>query len=464
MNNVVIKNVGFTYQDSTQKTLSNIDLTLQNGEITVVGGPTGSGKSTLAYLLVGLIPSVIDGKLTGEISIFGEDPRQGSSELRGKVGYVAQHFENELFGMKVEEALAFGPLNDGRDRKEVRETVERLLSLLQLENERDQYSFHLSRGEQQKVVIGSMLATKPALLVLDEPFSQLDQKGKQHTLQMIKKLEKEEDLTILLIEHDLPPALEIAQRLVLINEGELVYDGPPNKQSNLLTDLGLRVNRWSETFSQRKANHTSKHILTVSNLDCYREGTKVLDQAFFTLRQGETVSIVGENGAGKTTFALACADLIPYDGTITREGNVSMMFQDPDANLLYSSVWKEVFHTAKNRGIPEKTAQKVAKNLLQQVGLFKYKHKHPQTLSQGQRLRLAFISAISSNPEILILDEPTIGQDFNSLRNLFSILQSFDTATMICTTHKQFAETISQRVYRLHNGKLRIEKKTDRET
>lgn len=453
LDEILLQKVNYFYPNAKQPALSGINLSIKKGELVLLAGPTGSGKSTLAFILMGVIPEVIGGNLEGNVSIFGSDPTKGTSELTGKVGFVAQNFENELFGMQVREGLAFGPLNKSLSRKETKKRVDNLISTLELEGLEDRYSFNLSRGEQQKVIFGSMLALNPDLLILDEPLAHLDRESKVKVIQLLEKLHKERDLSILVIEHEVRLVRKIAQRLVLLNQGKIAYDGEPSINLNILKDLGLRIGQELKQL-EFKDRRVSAPILSTVDLTCRRGNKKVLKGISFEIKRGEIVGIVGPNGAGKTTLALTLADLLPFSGEINRNGNVSMVFQNPEENLVYHSVWEEVYQPARNKGQNKEEARKTSKKILKRLDLYKFKNRNPQALSQGQKLRLAFASALSLQPDLLIFDEPTFGQDFKGLQNIFSLLTSYTSAVLICTNHGKIAQALSDRILQLEGGKV----------
>jgi energy-coupling factor transporter ATP-binding protein EcfA2 len=227
---ITIKDLSFSYAGATRQSLRNVSLEVEEGEFVIVTGPSGCGKTTLCRCLNGLVPNFYAGELTGEILVCGLDVRQHpTSELSRHVGLVFQNPENQLFSLTVERDVAFGPENLGLSREETRERVEWAMKVTGIENLRDRAPYELSGGQQQRVALASVLAMKPEVMVLDEPTSFLDPRSSLEILNVIAKLNEELRMTVILVEHRLDLATRHCDRIVVLDRGTVVLDGPPEK-------------------------------------------------------------------------------------------------------------------------------------------------------------------------------------------------------------------------------------------
>ena len=435
-----IKDLWFRYSTSSSYALKNINFKLRRGEICLLVGPTGCGKSTLCLTLLGIIPNVINGEFRGRVLIEGEDVIKNPIYKNAqKIGLVFQNPDNQLCCLTVEDEVAFGPENLGLPVKEILERVNSALSVMRIAELRDRYVFHLSEGEKQKVAIASVLSLKPEVLVLDEPLSHLDVKSVDKVLKEISRL-RDEGFTILLVEHKLKSAIKIADRVVAMEHGEIVFEGDVKEalKSEIDRRLGLRTT--IKAFREKKHEKSPKYAIVVENLSYeYNGGVKALREVSVRIPKDSTTVIVGCNGAGKTTLAMCIAGLLkPKQGRIFTDNlRIGLVLQNPDLMLVCDTVWEEVCFGARNLGEQEDKLNKRVEWILKKLGLYDKKDLHPHSLSRGQRLRLAVASVVSMLPDILILDEPTMGQDLRSLSLLFGFLEELRRKgmTIVFITH-----------------------------
>ena len=449
---VTFENFWFRYPNSSW-VLKNINLHIDPGEIVIIAGPTGSGKSTMLFALSGLIPEYINGFWKGDVKINHMSTIKNFKRLAGVVGIVFQNFEDQLFSLTVEEEISLGPLNADLPLDEVKNRVTELLRFFDLAELRHRPISSLSYGQKQRVVIASMMALDPEVFLLDEPFSQLDEESSRKLNWLIGKLKKS-GRTILISEHEIIPLLDIADRLLLIRDGKILYNGEPYIDQEKLIELGLRI-RYPH---HKKRDSTYKnYVLVTSDVSCGWYKKAILRWVNIFVREQETVGITGPNGSGKTTLGLTLIGVLsPISGEIFKKGRTVMVFQNPDNNLIFDNVWDEVFFPLKQaaKDLSVNEVERITEELLDAAYLTKYKEKDPHGISKGERLRLAVISSISSMPSTLILDEPTMGQDYKSLSWMMEIIEEFSRkfkfGTVILTHNRRYARAICDRVYNIN--------------
>jgi len=263
---ILIKNLTFTYAGSNKPSIKNVNFNVSQGEFVVLTGPSGCGKTTLCRCLNGLIPNFYSGEMEGEVYVCGLNTREHStSELAKHIGFVFQNPENQLFSLTIERDVAFGLENLGLSREEIKKKVEWALSIVGINDLKDKAPYELSGGQQQKAAIASVLAMKPEVIVLDEPTSFLDPKSALEILKVIQKLNKEFKITVILVEHRLDFATQLADRVVIMNDGEIVLDGEPSK---VLTEeaylLGVGIPKVTLLFHQLKRENINFHKIPVT--------------------------------------------------------------------------------------------------------------------------------------------------------------------------------------------------------
>ena len=265
---IEIKNLCFRYHSHTENTLRNINLHIKKGEFVSIIGPSGCGKSTLCLTLNGIIPKTISGDFSGDVIVDGINTRDKEvSEFSRKVGMILQNPESQLFAMTVEEELAFGPENLAVPRKEIEERISWALSVVNMENKRDEFPGNLSGGQKQRIAIAAFLTMKPDILVLDEPTSQLDPVGKREVFSVLKELHEKEKMTIVLVEHRTEPIAELSDRVVVMDKGSIVLEGTPRyvfEKVPVLRELGIMVPDISYlTYLLKEGGYVKDIALTV---------------------------------------------------------------------------------------------------------------------------------------------------------------------------------------------------------
>ncbi len=455
---ISIENLTYYYPDSEKPALQNINLKINKGEFVLLVGPTGSGKSTLLQCLNGIIPRVTGGRLEGKIEINGKTTTQHKVyQLSQIVGMVFQNPDTQLFGLTVEEDTAFGPENLGLPRREIQKRVEKALETTGIPHLRDRFTFTLSGGEKQRTAIAGNLAMKPEILVLDEPTSDLDPQGTKQVLETIKKLNREQKITIILAEHKIDQIIKMATRTIVMDRGTIILDGKTSEifKNKTLENIGIHSPQLKhlpqfKTTSPRAHPAGNPQIIFENVYFSYHK-TPVLRNINLTINKGEFMAIIGPNGSGKTTLLGCLIGLIkPTQGRVLIEGEdiskksvpelaekVGYLFQNPDYQLFTDTVTEEIAFGLKNRNLPPTEIEKRVEKTLETMELTEYRDRHPQSLSRGQRQRLALASILALEPEVLLLDEPTTGQDRGHLKKLLQKIKELNNTgkTILLVTH-----------------------------
>lgn len=476
---VDLRDVRFTYRGAATPALRGVTLALRRGELAVVMGATGAGKSTLAKCVSGAVPQFQPGRLEGRIAVAGRDVSQATvSDLAGLVGLVSQDFEAQLFATNVRHEVAFGMEQLGVPREDMAERLRAALAAVGLAGFEGRDPITLSGGEKQRLAIAALLALGPAVLVLDEPTTDLDPLGRSEVFAALAAL-RARGATILLVEHE-TAAAELADRLLLMDAGAVVADGPP---ADLLRDverlegLGVRpldldrlarARGWSDRpggvaaaaarLSARRAGAdppapaSAAPLLSADGLvHEYAPGRLVLAGVSLSIAAGELVAVIGQNGSGKTTLA-KCLNglLVPRRGTVRVRGvdlrslpvgqvatDVGYVFQNPDQQIFAATVREEVGFALANRGVPAAEAAPRIAAVLAAVGLEGEEARDPFLLGKGQRQRLAVASLLVLEPAVLILDEPTTGLDHREQRQMMALLAALHRRglTIVVITH-----------------------------
>ena len=433
------------------RALEGIDLSITPGSFTLIGGPSGSGKSTLAHALMGLIPQAIPAQVQGEISVAGLDPRRHSvAQLAAQVGLVFQNPVTQLFNGTVEEEIAFGPRNLRLGPSEIAERVDYGLRATDCAHLKHRTVRRLSGGEQQRVAIAAVLAMRPTLLILDEPTANLDTEGVRSITATLARLHDEFGVTLLVIEHRLDPFLPHADRLVWLAKGRVLADGPP-----------------AETLAQLQPAPptplpppplTGKPLVALRGITAGYNGHPILRDCSLTLHRGEFAALVGPNGAGKTTLARVLSGVLrPRKGRVTwhtprRALRVGLLQQNPLHQLVCDTVEDEVLFGPRNLGIEQSTE---TVKILAQADLLSLRDRSTQALSVGQQQRTALAATVSPRPELVILDEPTTGQDWGHLSKVMDSVAGQNRAgqTVLLITHdERLVERYANRVWKISQG------------
>ncbi len=519
-----IDSLSFAYQDTSGSVLRDIDLTIPSGQFVLLAGPSGCGKSTLALALAGLIPTRIAGDMQGDIYL--DSKRIGGMEINEVsqyVGMVFQNPDNQLIQIDVESEVAFGPENLALPRAEIEHRVQQALEYTHMEHLARQEIFVLSGGQKQRVAISATLAMRPSVLVLDEPTSDLDPVGTQEVLSVLRTLNKQYGMTIVLIEHKVDEVIPWVDRVLLMDAGRVVVDAPPR---NAFTDIPLWDNLGvsvpqivrlaraipsvfhgetplsvDEAYNAlvdtplaqylRQRNSAIQHMDALTLSFPVREpeqdavswdhvglsfGTKhVLNDINVNVSPEEWVAIIGPNGSGKTSMAsLAMGFQAPTSGAVRHRGKpveagsisrqaekMAYLFQTADTMLFSATVEREFLFGVNNRRKRKGELLYTVDELLKMVDLEAHRQDNPFQLSHGQRKRLAIGVLLARYPEVLILDEPTTGQDEGHARAFLQFLEQLrqhQKFTYVMISHDmQAVAQYASRVVVLHEGRVALD-------
>jgi energy-coupling factor transport system ATP-binding protein len=454
--------------------LQDISLQVAPGECLLVTGPSGCGKSTLGRVLGGLIPHAIPAQLTGQVEVAGLSLQSHSiPEIAQKVGMVFQRPASQLFHLHVEDEVAFGPRNLGLEEEEVSQRVEWALQTTGLVPLRQARPSQLSGGQKQCLAIAAALAMRPQVLVLDEPTASLDVPNTRRVIDTLTNLRAEHGVTIILIEHRLAEAAQLANRVVIMEAGRIVASGPPQDvfaDRALRERLGLRRPTeepsisWSSLIRRNGSGQpTEQPLLSFEAVSAGFNGHAVIHEIDLQLYPGEFTALVGDNGAGKSTLAMVAAGLIKpqsgrlrfLDGVRPRPGlDVALLFQDPQEQLFTDSVDEEVAFGAENYDAFDPDTHR---RILQEADLLELRQRRPQVLSVGQQQRTALASCLSLRPRLLILDEPTLGQDWGHLQRLMDylrLLNQMGTTILLISHDYKLVHHYAHRVILLKDGRI----------
>ena len=475
----------FQYDAQAEATLKDISFDIAKGEKVLILGPSGSGKSTLAQCLNGIIPNIHKGQAQGQVRIDGQDIfKQSIYDKSQLVSTVLQDPDGQFIGLTVAEDLAFALENDCADQSEMKDKValwaERL-DLTSLLNHRPQ---DLSGGQKQRVSLAGVLIDESPILLFDEPLANLDPKSGQETIDLIDKIHKEVGATTIIIEHRLEDVLyRPVDRILLVNEGELLFNGSPDEllSSTLLLENGIREplyvtvlrqlgfdTRSAQNLSQLdaldlsglalpdrvlkdKKDSSSDSILKVEGLSVsYGDNPAIIEDLSFSLKKGERLAIVGKNGAGKSTLAKALCGFVPSQGKLTYKGQdisqdsiaerserIGFVLQNPNQMISQTMIFDEVALGLRLRGIEEAEVEARVHEVLKTCGLYSFRKWPISALSFGQKKRVTIASILVLKPEIIILDEPTAGQDYKTYTDIMNFLDSLQKQghTIVIITH-----------------------------
>jgi len=496
-----IQNLSYTYPNMSEPTLRGIDLHIDDGEFVLLLGASGSGKSTLIQCLNGLVPKVTGGNLEGEIVINGKDVRNYKvHQMALDVGIIFQNPDTQLFSLTVGKDVAFGPENLGMPKEEILRRMDLAMHIVGMEDMRDRFVFTLSGGEKQRVAIAGTLAMEPYIMVLDEPTSDLDPVGTGEVLSLVRRLNQEKDMTIILIEHKIDEVVHLADRVVVMDQGKIIMDGTPdtifNNGHDQLKSIGIALPQLSEivhamnngfgdfegalpihssyktmlarlcqllrdkpaNIARFRTAHTPptrtapKPKIEIKNLrHTFEDGTVGLDGINLVIPEGDFVALIGHNGAGKTTLINHLIGFLkPANGTIFINGrdisgmrvatlaqSVGYLFQNPDNQIFTDSVTQELKFGLENIKLRGTVIEERVNRAISMMELAEFRDRHPHSLSRGQRQRLAVASILAMEPDIIVLDEPTTGQDWGHVNKFLQQIRHLNELgkTIILITH-----------------------------
>ena len=496
---ISLKDVTFSYKGSKRRALDGITLNVKQGECVAILGPTGAGKSTLACVMNGTAPRFMDGSLAGDVTVDGMVPAKvGTAQMASRVGLVFGDPDTQLFGMTVEEDVAFGPANLGLGYEGIMERVSKSIGDMRLSGLERRAPHRLSGGQKQATAIAGVYAMLPKIMVLDEPTSMLDPEGKARVFGIVRMLKEQLGVTVVLIEQEVDDILNLADRVFVMRSGKFVLSGTPREVFGRVDELrqaGVRVPQIVEfgtligatetpfsieeamlavgsepttvgdaTKAPSRAAHEVHKVHDAGNAQddavvqalnvefTYPGGARALDGVNLAVGRGDFVAIVGQNGAGKTTLTRHFNGLLrPSSGDIRVLGrsaqgvptielcrHVGYVFQNPDEQLFCTSVQEELKFGPTNIGAdPHVTSQRV-EEILGDIGLTRYREVWPKYLTKGERQRLALASVVAMDPDVLIVDEPTTGLDWVESLQILDYLERLRNErkkTIIIITH-----------------------------
>lgn len=481
---IQFKDFTFKYDVQVEPTLKAIDLTIEKGQKVLIVGASGSGKSTIGHCLNGIIPNIHQGEKIGQLLIDGQDVFDQSVYDKSRlVSTVLQDPDGQFIGLTVAEDLAFSLENDCVPLPEMQSKVQSWAERLDLMAFLQHRPQDLSGGQKQRVSLAGVLIDESPILLFDEPLANLDPKSGQETIDLIDRIHKEEEATTIIIEHRLEDVLyRPVDKIVLVNDGHILFDGDPDSllKTDLLMENGIReplyitalkdlgvdieamdnlsriadlklpqITLESHGFADKQP--TKAPLLSVQNLTfAYQKDQPVLKGMILDVHKGERIAIVGKNGSGKSTLAKAICQFITPDGDIFYQGQsvmsdsikeraekIGYVLQNPNQMISQTMVFDEVALGLRLRGIDEASVEQRVLDTLKICGLFPFRKWPISALSFGQKKRVTIASVLVMNPEILLLDEPTAGQDKKNYTEIMTFLDELSQAghTIMMITH-----------------------------
>ena len=514
MKAIEVKELGFKYLRGKEPSLKKISFQQGSGEAVAICGRSGAGKSSFLFCLNRIIPNFYPGDFSGEIEILGQSiSGKKTYELAQSVGMVLQDFEAQLFSSRAELDVAFGPENLGLERGEISRRIEKALSAVGMENFRHRAPDTLSGGEKQRLAIASVLALEPEILLFDEATTDLDPIGREQVWEVMRNLKKQ-GKTIIFVENE-PEGIAQSERMVIFDQGEIVREGKTSQllaEPEILKKYGIRPPEIAELFSQlnispletdpkqagkilkekgfklnpsqveklkeqdrEKCKKENRAIIEVSSLEhIYPAGHQALSGIDLKVFAGDFLAIIGQNGSGKTTLVKHFNGLLtPSSGEIRFKGEkiksgmvselgkaIGFVFQNPDHQIFSNTVYDEVAFAPRNYGLSEEEVKSRVEFALELVGLKGREQENPFLMTKGERQRLAIAGVLSSGAEVLILDEPTTGLDYQEQVRVMELLKKLhqEGHTIIIITHTLWlVANYAQRAVVLSGGEKILE-------
>ena len=482
---IELKDFSFQYKAQSEPTLKNLNLTIYKGEKVLIVGPSGSGKSTIGQCLNGIIPNIYKGTSSGQFLIQGKEAFDLSIyEKSHLVSTVLQDTDGQFIGLSVAEDLAFALENDMVDLGTMKERVQSWAERLDLMKLLDHRPQDLSGGQKQRVSLAGVLIDESPILLFDEPLANLDPKSGQDIIDLIDQIHEEQGTTTIIIEHRLEDVLyRPVDRVILINQGQVLFNGSPDEllRTTLLAENGIREPLYLTTLRQlgqdiSKLPHLDKveklplgdvsvdiptphfekgaeaeTILELGHLNfAYREGQPILKDLSLTIPKGQRLAIVGKNGAGKSTLAKAICGFIQTEGTYFSKGEdikddsvkeraerVGYVLQNPNQMISTNMIFDEVALGLRLRNVPEEQIESRVHQALKTCGLYEFRKWPISALSYGQKKRVTIASILVLGPDVLVLDEPTAGQDQRNYTEIMDFLDELHQKghTIVMITH-----------------------------
>lgn len=489
---ISFKNFSFQYRAQKKPTLKEINLDIYPGERVLIAGPSGCGKSTLAGCINGLNPFSNPGECSGELIVDGVDaPKSSIFQLSAHVGTVLQDPDGQFIGLTVGEDIAFALENSCMPQDEMHEITRHAAELVGIQDHLDYAPHELSGGQKQRVSLAGVMVDQVKILLFDEPLANLDPATGKQTIELIDEIQEKTDTTVVIIEHRLEDVLwRDVDRIVLMGDGKILADLHPDEllSTRLLEENGIREplyltalryagvelapakkpthvdsvvideadrKKMTDWFWSRPAAEAEKErepLLEVRNLTFgYERGSQTLRDVSLTIHKGEMVSIVGKNGAGKSTFSkLVCGFETPDSGEILFQGrdllqenirhrakHIGYVMQNPNQMISKTMIFDEVALSLRNMGKSEEEIREKVEETLKVCGLFPFRNWPVSALSFGQKKRVTIASVLVQDPELIILDEPTAGQDFYHYTEIMEFLRGLNEkgVTVVMITH-----------------------------
>ena len=482
---IELKDFSFQYKAQSEPTLKNLNLTIYKGEKVLIVGPSGSGKSTIGQCLNGIIPNIYKGTSSGQFLIQGKEAFDLSIyEKSHLVSTVLQDTDGQFIGLSVAEDLAFALENDMVELESMKSRVHTWAERLDLSKLLDHRPQDLSGGQKQRVSLAGVLIDESPILLFDEPLANLDPKSGQDIIDLIDQIHEEQGTTTIIIEHRLEDVLyRPIDRVILINQGQVLFNGEPDEllRKTLLAENGIREPLYLTTLRQlgqdisKLANldkveklplgdlsvdipspHFEKGaeaetILELGHLNfAYREGQPILKDLSLTIPKGQRLAIVGKNGAGKSTLAKAICGFIQTEGTYFSKGEdiksdsvkeraerVGYVLQNPNQMISTNMIFDEVALGLRLRNVPEDQIESRVHQALKTCGLYEFRKWPISALSYGQKKRVTIASILVLGPDVLVLDEPTAGQDQRNYTEIMDFLDELHQKghTIVMITH-----------------------------
>lgn len=493
MKKPVIEFVDFSFQYRAQAkpTLKNINLTIYEGEKVLIVGPSGSGKSTLSNAINGLVPFRYEGEISGSLKINGKETKNLSIfELSNMVGTVLQDPDGQFIGLTVGEDIAFKLENDCVEQEKMKNIVNEVAKLVDIDKEIKSSPHKLSGGQKQRVSLGGVMSSDAEILLFDEPLASLDPATGKSAIELIDRIQKSTNKTVVIIEHRLEDVLHCdVDRIIVVDQGKIVGDDTPDNilASGILRECGIReplyltalrysgmnitadlnpchidklnidackdkLITWFEGTHESAEETEKEAVLELRNVNfAYNKNKKILNDVSFTINKGDMVSIIGRNGAGKSTISKLICGFYPLEsGSILlnnedikdrsikqRADKIGIVMQNPNQMISKTMIFDEVALGLKVRNVPEAEIKERVFETLKICGLYEFRNWPVSALSFGQKKRVTIASILVLKPEIIILDEPTAGQDFKHYTEIMEFLSSLNEKgiTVIMITH-----------------------------
>ncbi len=479
----------FKYRTQTDPTLHDINLTIYEGERVLIVGPSGSGKSTIGHCLNGLIPFSYKGEITGNLKIMRQETKNlDIFSLSKMVGTVLQDPDGQFIGLTVGEDIAFALENDVREQDEMFSIVKDVSKMVDMDDYLQSSLHQLSGGQKQRVSLAGVMVDDVDILLFDEPLANLDPATGKHAIHLIDRIQKETNTTVVIIEHRLEDVLEChVDRIIVVDKGRIVADLTPDEllASSILEECNIReplfvkaakyagskvtaeskpshihtfsvdkdkLLTWFEATNPPERKKKTDPILELENIHfSYSPGREIIHGVSFTIEKGEMVSIAGKNGAGKSTLAsLICGFVKPNSGRILFNGEditndtikeraerIGLVMQNPNQMISKHMIFEEVALGLVLRGVPEDEIKERVEKTLKICGLYPFRNWPISALSFGQKKRVTIASILVLEPALIILDEPTAGQDFKHYTEIMEFLSELNEQgiTILMITH-----------------------------